>query len=128
MPLPANGITECVQLLRIAIEDALQNQLPADRAEEVADRAAHSFVSVYGGSVIYVPLAARFELPRRNAAIYSAWLEERFDRPAAIKQLCRKHGLSENQIYKVIRQERLKHVRAKQADADEIQTWRHDAA
>ncbi len=125
MPAPKDGISEFVGMLRIAIEQALDGRLPHDTAELVADGAAHSFVGAFGGSTLYVPRHVAGELERRNREIYTTWLDSiPSERNATLRRLVAEHGLSENQVYRIIREQQERRVRSKEATTAEVRAWK----
>lgn len=129
MPAPKDGISDFCAMLRLCVEQALGGRLEPDVAENVADGAAYAFIGAFGGTCLYIPKSAPGELERRNREIYRAWISApEHDHPDTLRKLIARHALSENQIYKIIRTERQRRIRAKQASESEVQEWRHNAA
>lgn len=95
-------VEEFLSLSRIAIAEAAQPELGADKAEALALRITESFLAIWGGFSIYLPKGEYLQRLRRNKAIAAEFTGG--DEAAA--RLAKKYGVSSIHVYRICREQR----------------------
>ena len=97
---------ELVAMLDVAAA-ALAEELDAEQAEHMATRMMMALARYHGGRMFYLPKGEGLQRALRDRAIYRQYAHHR----GSILQLASQYKLTEQQIYRIIDQQRSLHVR-----------------
>ena len=78
----------------------------------LAHRIVARILAEYGGTCWYIPKTDSIARALRDQSIWAGWSRGSLD----VRAMARKHDLSENQIYKIVRAQMALHIRSVQLD------------
>ena len=100
-------VEEFLSLSRHAIASAVRPEVDAAKAEALALKITEGFLSVWGGSSLYLPQANYLAKLRRDREIYRRFTGGELE----ANQLAREFGVSVNHVYRICREERARNRR-----------------